>query len=147
MLPIRFTYKGWEVILNDASSFFQFSDVRVEVNISINRIPYYSLLREAILQQRQQQSYMWYNRRESKNSQLDKQQVEQIFKVVNEFFDTKKAIKYIEKANGGMIDRFLGQNLSGIEKIQQNVQSYIDSNLGIADVREEFLAFLQQKGL
>lgn len=147
MLPISFTYKGWEVTLNNASSFFQFSDVRVEVNISINRIPYYSLLQKAILEQRHQQSQTWYNRRESKNSQLDKQQVEQIFKIVNDFFDTKKTIKYIEKANGGMIDRFLGQNCSGIENVQQKVISYIDLNLGIADVRDEFIAFLKQRGL
>ena len=145
-LPIKFTYKGWKVTLYDASSFFQFSDVRVEVNISIDRMPYYSLLQKAIEHQKQQRQ-TWNYRRVSNNFSQDNKQLEQIFKAINDFFDTKRTIKYIEKANGGMIDRFLGQNLSGIEKIQQNVQSYIDLNLGVADVREELLAFLQQKGL
>ena len=46
-----------------------------------------------------------------------------------------------------MLDRFLGQNLSGIEKVQEKVKSYIDSNLGPADFRDELIAFLQQRGL
>ena len=51
----------------------------------------------------------------------------------------------LQKANGGILDRFLGQNLSGIEKVQQKVKSYIDSNLGAADFRNELVEFLKQR--
>ena len=43
MFPIIFAYKGWIVTLNDASSFFQSSDVKVKVSISIDRRPYYTM--------------------------------------------------------------------------------------------------------
>lgn len=148
MFPIIFSYKGWVVKLNDASSFFQSSDVKVKVNISVDRQPYNAMLLNFL--QQQSLSYRRYSygfRRESNHSPQALEQYEQISQAINDFLDTKKTIEYIEKANGGIIDRFLGQNLSGIEKVQQKVKSYIDSNLGPADFRDELVAFLQQRGL
>ena len=100
--------------------------------------------------QQQSLSYQRYSygfRRESNDSPQALEQYEQISQAINDFLDTKKTIEYVEKANRGMLDRFLGQNLSGIEKVQQKVKTYIDSNLGPADFRDELVAFLQQRGL
>ena len=148
IFPIIFTYKGWEVTLNDASSFFQSSDVKVKVHISVDRQPYNIMLLNA-LQQRSlsYQRYSYGFRREPNDSPQALEQYEQISQAINDFLDTKKTIEYVEKANRGMLDRFLGQNLSGIEKVQQKVKTYIDSNLGPADFRDELVAFLQQRGL
>ena len=142
MFPIIFSYKGWVVTLDDASSFFQTSDVKVKVKIAVDRQPYNTMLLNAL----QQQSYSYGFCRESKSPQAY-EQFKQITQAIDDFLDTKKTIEYIEKANGGILDRFLGQNLSGIEKVQQKVKAYIDSNLGPADFRDELVAFLQQRGL
>lgn len=147
MFPIIFTYKGWVVTLNDASSFFQSSDVKVKVSISVDRQLYNTMLLNAIQQQLKYQQYSYGFRKEPNNSSQILEQYKQISQAVKDFLDTKKTIEYVEKANGGMLDRFLGQNLSGIEKVQQKVKSYIDSNLGTADFRDELIAFLQQRGL
>ena len=148
MFPIIFTYKGWVVTLNDASSFFQSSDVKVKVSISVDRQPYNTMLLNAIQQQSlKYQQYSYGFRKEPNNSSQILEQYKQISQAVKDFLDTKKTIEYVEKANGGMLDRFLGQNLSGIEKVQQKVKTYIDSNLGPADFRDELVAFLQQRGL
>ena len=148
MFPIIFTYKGWVVTLNDASSFFQSSDVKVKVNISVDRQPYNTMLLNALQQQSLcYQRYSYGFRRESNNSPQALEQYKQISQAINDFLDTIKTIEYIEKANGGILERFLGQNLSGIEKVQQKVKSYIDSNLGPADFRDKLVAFLQQRGL
>ena len=141
MFPIIFSYKGWIVTLNDASSFFQSSDVKVKVTISVDRQPYHTMLLNAIQQQ------PWQYRRALNNSPQAVEQYKLISQAISDFLDTKKTIEYIEKANGGILDRFLGQNLSGIEKVQQKVKSYIDSNLGAADFRNELVAFLKQRGL
>lgn len=148
MFPIVFTYKGWKVTLNDASSFFQSSDVKVKVNISVDREPYNNMLFNAIQQQSigYQRYSVGYSQSINNSSQVY-EQYKQLSQAINEFLDTRKTVEYIEKANGGMLDRFLGQNLSGIEKVQQKVKSYIDSNLGSADFRNELVAFLQQRGL
>lgn len=140
MFPIIFSYKGWVVTLNDASSFFQSSDVKVKVTISVDRQPYHTMLLNAIQQP-------WQYKRALNNSPQVVEQYKQISQAISDFLDTKKTIEYIEKANGGILDRFLGQNLSGIEKVQQKVKSYIDSNLGSADFRNELVAFLKQRGL
>ena len=69
IFPIIFTYKGWEVTLNDASSFFQSSDVKVKVHISVDRQPYNIMLLNALQQQSlSYQRYSYGFRRESNDS-------------------------------------------------------------------------------
>lgn len=146
LFPIIFTYRGWMVTIYDASSFFQFSDVKVEVNISVDRISYHAIVQKAFqwrqtLQQRQ--NYPRYGFGLGAQNIAEK---ERLNKAIDDFLDTKKTIKYIEKANGGIIDRFFGQNISAIDKIQQNVKSYIDSNLGTADFMQELSEYLKDRG-
>ena len=138
MFPIIFAYKGWIVTLNDASSFFQSSDVKVKVSISIDRRPYCTMSLNTSQQ-------LWQYRRALNKSPQTVEQYKKISQAISDFLDTKQPIEYIEKANGGILDRFLGQNLSGIEKVQQKVKSYIDSNLGAADFRNELVEFLKQR--
>ncbi len=52
-------------------------------------------------------------------------------------------------ANGGLMDRFLGQNISSTQKIVDKVTSYMDSNLPTIkplDVKD-YLTFLMNNGI
>ena len=102
MFPIIFTYKGWVVTLNDASSFFQSSDVKVKVSISVDRQPYYTMLFNAMQQQSSEyQRYSYGSRRESNNSPQVFEQYKQISQAINDFLDTKKLLNISKKLMGG----------------------------------------------
>lgn len=149
MFPIIFTYKGWVVTLHDASSFFQSSDVKVKVVISVDRRPYDSWVYEFIrqIEQNLQSQYGRWGRNKIDDYPELLEKYKKMSDTINELFDSKKPVEYIEKANGGYLDRFLGQNLSAVEKIQQKVKSYIDSNLGVADFRNELVEVFKRKGI
>lgn len=52
-------------------------------------------------------------------------------------------------ANGGLMDRFLGQNISATQKIVDKVTSYMDSNLPTIkplDIKD-YLTFLMNNGI
>lgn len=51
-------------------------------------------------------------------------------------------MEYSFNVNGGMFDRFMGQNTSAVEKAKQQVIAYIDNNLGNA--WELFLKFIRK---
>lgn len=145
MLPIIFTYKGWNVIISKSSSFFKFADIKVDITISIDPHPYYSMLIKAYEEQEQmrmRRTSFAPNRCNTSPAQINK-----IMEIVNDFIKTQNKISYSQSVNGSMLDRFMGQNISAIKKVHQNTIDYIDSTLGIADARNEFINYLKTNNI
>ena len=61
-------------------------------------------------------------------------------KLAKEYAAKRKIIQKTFAVNGGLIDRFLGQNISATEKAIQLVIDYIDNNLG--DAWNGFLSYI-----
>lgn len=145
MLPIIFTYKGWSIIISESSSFFKFADIKVDITISIDPSPYYSMLVQAY--EEQEQMRMRRTSFAPNRCKISSAQENKIIKIVNDFVKTQNKISYSQSVNGGMLDRFMGQNISAVKKVHQNTIDYIDSNLGIADVRDKFINYLKMNNI
>lgn len=147
MLPIIFTYKGWSIIISESSSFFKFADIKVDITISIDPSPYYSMLVQAYEEQEQMRMRMRRTSFAPNRCKISSAQENKIIKIINDFVKTQNKISYSQSVNGGMLDRFMGQNISAVKKVHQNTIDYIDSNLGIADVRDEFINYLKMNNI
>lgn len=66
-------------------------------------------------------------------------------KIANDFAKNKGKHDFNIGVNGGMMDRFFGQNISATEKTCNQVIEYIDKNLG--DAGAEFNKFVNYKKL
>lgn len=147
MFPIQFTYKGWEVEISDESGFFSMKDLKVEAKIKIPAEKYAATLYAHYQQTQEILNFRRNSNRESSTpvrrcvplAYYQQPKVEENKEVYNNYFKlakvyaTKRSV--IQKTfgvNGGLIDRFLGQNISATEKAQQLVIDYIDNNLGDA---------------
>ena len=145
MFPIMFRYKGWMVTIKEDSSFFQFADLKVQVKIELDLSRYYEYAKiiahtKAGLTSISSPHYG--------NENYAYNEYKKYESAVTDFFrDKRKTIEYTEKANGGSLDRFFGQNLSAVEKVQKKIQSYIDSNLGEADYKSELFKYLDSQNL
>lgn len=147
MFPIQFTYKGWEVEISDESGFFSMKDLKVEAKIKISAEKY-----AATLYAHYQQTQEILNLKKDSNrlsstpvrryTQLayyqqpkveeNKEAYNYYLKLAKDYSKRRSVIQKTFGVNGGLIDRFLGQNISATEKAQQLVIDYIDNNLGDA---------------
>jgi len=143
MFPIMFSYKGWLVTIREDSSFFQFADLKVKVKIELDVSRYYEYAKIIAYTKAGLSDIHSSHYGDSNYAYNEYKKYEHI---VSEFLSNKrKTIEYVEKANGGALDRFFGQNLSAVEKVQKKIQSYIDSNLGEADYKSELFKYMDSK--
>ena len=149
MLPLIFSYKGWQVTISDDSGFFTLADMKVRVEIKIAAWQYASALYKAYEEQLGK-SYKAACRRgqiavmakwELGGGQPPKEAFSYYLKLAERFAEGKR-VEYSFSVNGGMFDRFMGQNISAVDKAKQQVITYIDNNLGNA--WELFLKSIQK---
>ena len=130
IFPINFSYKGWDVRLEKKMGLFK--DVSVEAFFK--------------------PSDPFYNDKFFLNGILTPTEYNLYQRVLNQYISTlnlPNSQTYKFSANGGLLDRFLGQNISATQKVVDKVTAYIDSNL--PKIREisikEYLSFLANSGL
>ena len=129
------------VTIREDSSLFQFADLKVQVKIELDLSRYYEYVKIIAYTKTGltsissphygDENYAYNKYKNDKNTKA--------------FLEKMRDIEYVEKANGGALDRFFGQNLSAVEKVQKKIQSYIDSNLGEADYKSELFKYLDSK--
>lgn len=130
LFPINFKYKGWEVRLEKKMGLFK--DVSVEAFFK----PYDP----------------FYNDKFFLNGYLTPTEYTLYISVLNKYISTLNfpcPQTYRFSANGGLLDRFFGQNISATQKVVDKVTSYIDSNLPKIKVIniKEYLTFLVNNGI
>lgn len=149
MFPIQFTHKGWEVEISDETGFFTMKDIRIKAKIEIASESYAHFI--ATQYAKTKQIEIEINSKRLGFSRFNKTQQEEYQKIYQEAYNhySKLAKEYAAKrkiiqktfaVNGGLIDRFLGQNISATEKAIQLVINYIDNNLG--DAWNDFLNYV-----
>lgn len=156
MLPLIFSYKGWQVTISDNSGIFTLADMKVKVEIEIATWQYAATLYQAYIEEQKKKGFTSrYVTPEHKGGVLasfatdfnkktdySKEAYNYYLKLAEEFAKNKR-VEYSFKVNGGMLDRFMGQNISAVEKAKQQVIAYIDTNLG--NVWEEFIKFISKQ--
>lgn len=142
MLPLMFNYKGWQVTISDDSGIFTFADMKVKVEIEIAAWQYAATLYQAYTEeQKKKKGLTSFTFIKNKEPDYSKEAYNYYLKLAEEFAKNKR-VEYSFNVNGGMFDRFMGQNTSAVEKAKQQVIAYIDNNLGNA--WELFLKFIRK---
>lgn len=153
--PIHFSYKGWNVEITDKTGIFSMKDLKVRVKIEVaagslasDVSRNYALIRQMIAIE-DNKNRQWY---EPYLTEDDKQKIFQdsyhkayqhYIKIANDFARNKGKHDFTIGVNGGMMDRFFGQNISATEKACKQVIEYIDKNLG--DANKEFSKYVDYK--
>lgn len=143
--PIYFSYKGWSVKITDETGFFSMKDLKVRVKMEVD----YEEICSKIAQTAVQVAKLKYDfmRRSNpflhlpQDSEIYQNEYNRIVKSAKEFANRKGVVEYSIASNGGMMDRFFGQNISAVEKMCQQVVERIDKTYG--DVLNEFLQTLK----
>ena len=146
--PIRFSYKGWYVVIKDETVFFSMKHLKVRVKMQVdyegisNNIAN-TIAKMAALKNMSQYSFMRQCCMDSikEDSVVYQREYDRIVKLAEEFARRKGVIEYTIASNGGMLDRFFGQNISATEKVCQKVIENIDKIYG--DVQNDFLKTIQ----
>lgn len=151
MLPLMFTYKGWQVTISNDSGIFTFADMKVRVEIEIATWQYAATLYQAYTEEQKKNGLTSRVTQEeelasfisilNKKPKFSMEAYNYYLKLAEEFAKNKR-VEYSFNVNGGMFDRFMGQNGSAVEKAKQRVIAYIDDNLGNA--WELFLKFIRK---
>ncbi|RLT78457.1 hypothetical protein D7Y07_19060 [Bacteroides acidifaciens] len=156
MLPLIFNYKGWQVTISDDSGIFTFADMKVKVEIEIAVWQYAATLYQAYIKEQKKKgltsrlvrpickekaSSSFVSVFASREPSYSEEAHNYYLKLAEEFAKNKR-VEYSFNVNGGMFDRFMGQNISAVEKAKQRVIAYIDDNLGNA--WELFLKFIRK---
>lgn len=124
IFPITFSYKGWNVKLEKRLGLFK--DVTVEATFT--------------------PSDPLYNDKFFLNDDIEFMALANKYIASLNLPPTQSAHF---SANGGLMDRFLGQNISATQKIVDKVTSYMDSNLPTIkplDIKD-YLTFLMNNGI
>lgn len=140
--PIHFSYNGWSVKLEKRMALLK--DVRVEATFTPPSINYNfwhttlpnevrkNLINAGFFREADYNKYISYT-----NSYINS-------------FKYPQETAYKFSANGGLLDRFLGQNISATDKVIKNVTEWMDENLPkLKDAPNEFgyTIFLRQNGV
>lgn len=130
LFPINFTYKGWSVRLEKKMGLFK--DVSVKAFFK--------------------PSDQFYNDKFFLNGILTPTEYNLYLSVLNKYISTinlPSPQTYKFSANGGLMDRFLGQNISATQNVVDKVTAYIDSVLPqIRPINvKEYLNFLANNGI
>ena len=150
MLPLIFSYKGWQVTILDDSGFFTLADMKVKVEIVIATWQYAAALLQSYTEERKKKRggiaglSFFDSKLAEKENQEAKEAYDYYLKLAEKFAENKR-IEYSFNVNGGMFDRFMGQNLSAVEKAKQQVIAYMDNNLDNA--WDLFLEFIKKEML
>ena len=145
--PIRFSYKGWNVEIKDETGLFSMKDLKVRVKMQVdtdglsNNIAH-ALARAIKIKEKQNSFFRMYGMQSiQEDPEVYQREYCRIAKLANEFARRKGTVDYTLSTNGGMLDRFFGQNISAVDKMCQKVVENIDRIYG--DVQEEFLKTLK----
>lgn len=145
--PINFTYKGWRVEIIDNTGLFSMKDLKVRVRMVVDTEAISSSIAHqtarVIKIKEMQKGFMGVHSMNFMQEDVAVYQSEynRILKLANDFARRKGTIDYTLGTNGGMLDRFFGQNISAVEKMCQKVVENIDRLYG--DVQDEFLKTLK----
>lgn len=144
--PIRFSYKGWNVEIKDETGLFSMKDLKVRVKMQVdtdglsNNIAH-ALARAIKIKEKQNSFFRMYGMQSiQEDPEVYQREYCRIAKLANEFARRKGTVDYTLSTNGGMLDRFFGQNISAVENMCQKVVENIDRVYG--DVQNEFLKTL-----
>ena len=124
MFPITFSYKGWDVKLEKRMGLFK--DVTVEATFTPSD-PLY-------------------------NDKFFFESDAEYMSLANRYIASLNLpnVQYARfSANGGLMDRFLGQNISATQRVIDKVTAYMDSNLPHIEPFDlkEYLTFLADNGI
>ena len=143
--PIIFSYKGWQVTITDETGLFSLQDLKVRVKMVVDSDAISINIARAAAETARYRQVNTYGFRSinSMQSEHDVYQKEynRISILANEFARNKGTINYSLAMNGGMLDRFFGQNISATKKMCQKVIDNIDRTYG--DMQNEFLRTLK----
>lgn len=142
MFPIHFRYKGWRVKLEKKIDLFK--DVKVEATFTPPHIDfdYWNIIVpdkvEQILKKRgtyrqaDYEKYLLYTKR-----------------YISSFTNTQQTKSCGFSANGGLLDRFLGQNISATDKVINKVTEWMDINLPTVQEPDDnkYITYLMQNGV
>lgn len=148
MLPLIFSYKGWQVTISDDSGFFTLADMKVKVEIEIATWQYASVLFQSYTEERKKKQggiigFSSFTPKLTAEEEREAKDAYDYYLKLTEEFAKNKRVEYSFNVNGGMFDRFMGQNMSAVDKAKQQVIAYIDSNLGNA--WEKFIQFINKQ--
>lgn len=143
--PIYFSYKGWSVKITNKTGIFSMKDLKVRVRMEVD---YEGICRNVAQTAVQVAKFQYDFMRRSnpflrlpQDSEIYQNEYNRIAKPAKEFANRKGMVEYSIALNGGIMDRFFGQNISAVEKICQQVVEKIDRIYG--DVKNEFLNTLK----
>lgn len=141
LFPIHFGYKGWNVEMNDKTGLFSMKDLKVKVKIQASAESLASTTTRIIVQNYNGYDLSIYTT-PKKFQEIHNEIYDKYLLYAKKFLPNERVIEYSFGINGGMWDRFWGQNISATEKAQKQVVEYIDRNLG--DIWQQYLDFLKQ---
>lgn len=124
--PITFSHNGWNVRLEKRIGFFK--DVSVEAFFTPPSQPNIGLWTEKIPNQVQEmvmRSGLYPSKVSLKDIEIYRDESQRYVKSIS----YPIAHSYRFSANGNLLDRFLGQNLSATQKLVDNVVDYMNHNL------------------
>lgn len=154
LFPIRFSYKGWYVEMDEVKGFFQLKDLKVRVEIKPSLGEYVSSLAQLFaygkisqeIKKAKAEGRIRYaisrNYENVLNTEEYKEALAYYSKLYSEYSHLKKRT-YTLSINGGLFDRLLGQNISATEKAKKQILEYIDNHLG--DPEEDFTNYLKSR--
>ena len=127
---LPFKYKGWDVSVEEKAAFWH--DAKVKVTLKADKTTYLYMVVSAFT--------------ESISRKKDRELfVHKVSECLERLCNSKSKRTFYISANGGMLDRFLGQNSSAMKKIKQKIIEYIDTNIGVAISQKELLDYLKQE--
>ena len=132
-----FKYKGWDVLVEEKTAWLH--DAKVKVTLKVDEMTYHHMISSAICKSLNinDKDYITLIKLMGNSSYL------KVSERVTKLCKSKPERTFTISANGGMLDRFMGQNCSAMKKIQQKIIEYIDCNIGIAISQNELINCLK----
>lgn len=126
MFPLVFSHNGWNVKLEKRVGFFK--DIAVEAYFTPPAIPNYTYWNDVLPQQVlsiliQKGKYL------NSVSFNDMERYREIARNYVNGIKYPMSQSHKFSANGGLFDRFIGQNISSTQKVVDNVINYMNHNL------------------
>lgn len=133
---LPFKYKGWDISVEEQTAFW--SDAKVKVTLNADPHAYLSIIQNAFASSLHIKSNDYIQLLTNKDFS---KAIELTMKLVS----SKPSITFSVSANGGLLDRFMGQNCSAVKKIREKIIEYIDRNIGMPITTRELVDYIKAK--
>ena len=126
MFPLCFSHNGWNVRLEKRIGFFK--DIAVEAYFTPPVLPDYTYWNEIL----PQQVLSLLIQKGQYPTHVSAKDIERYKSIARNYVNGIKypaAQSHKFSANGGFLDRFIGQNISSTQKVVDNIVDYMNHNL------------------